>query len=142
LTPLASALLQFYFPHNYLLWAAMHYVMTEQDLMLECEWVKAHTDLPNPYNDEADKLAKAGNDEDIFEFNTKFLDSTHHVINWSGIPIDMKARNFVKHIVKAKNFNNIFNSTRQQKVKQLSRQHEVSWELTQELLAVSSADAS
>ena len=54
----------------------------------------------------------------------------------------MKARNFVKHIVKAKNFNNNFNSTRQQKVKQLSRQHEVSWELTQELLAVSSADGS
>ena len=97
---------------------------------------------PNPYNDEADKLAKEGNDEDIFEFNTKFLDPTHHVINWSGIPIDMKARNFVKHIVKAKNFNNIFNSTRQQKVKQLSRQHEVSWELTQGLLAVSSADGS
>src|SRR5436190_10797700 len=54
----------------------------------------------------------------------------------------MKARNFVKHIVKTKNFNNIFNSTRQQKVKQLSHQHEVSWELTQELLAVSSADGS
>ena len=70
--------------------------------MLECEWVKAHTDPPNPYNNEVDKLAKEGNDEDIFEFNTKFLDSTHHVLNWSGIPIDMKARNFVKHIVKAK----------------------------------------
>ena len=51
----------------------------------------------------------------------------------------MKARNFIKHIVKAKNFNNIFNSTRQQKVKQLSRQHEIS---CQELLAVSSADGS
>src|SRR5436190_23603111 len=30
-----------------LLWAAIHYVITEQDLMLECEWVKAHTDPPN-----------------------------------------------------------------------------------------------
>ena len=33
--------------------------------MLECEWIKAHTNPPNPYNDEADKLAKEGNDEDI-----------------------------------------------------------------------------
>src|SRR3989337_1913951 len=139
---LSPSQLQSYFPQNHLLWAAIHYIITELDLMLECEWVKAHTDPPNPYNEEADILAKEGNDEDVFEFNTKFLDSSHHVLTWSGIPIDMKARNFVKHIVKAKNFNNMFNSTRQQKVKQLSRQHEVDWELTQELIAVSSADGS
>ena len=54
----------------------------------------------------------------------------------------MKARNFIKHIVKAKSFNNIFNFTRQQKVKQLFRQHEVDWELTQKLIAISSADSS
>ena len=73
---------------------------------------------------------------------TKFLDSTHHVLIWSGIPIDMKARNFVKHIVQSKNFNNIFNSTHQQKVKQLSHQHEVDWKLTQKLIAMSSANGS
>src|SRR5207245_7494651 len=104
---LSPAQLQSYFPQNHLLWAAVHYVITEQNLMLDCEWVKAHTDSSNPYNEEADKLAKEGNDEDIFEFNTKFLDPTHHVLTWSNIPIDMKARNFVKHIVKAKKFNNI-----------------------------------
>jgi hypothetical protein len=54
----------------------------------------------------------------------------------------MKARNLVKHIVKAKNFNNIYNSTRQQKIKQLSCQHEVEWELTKDLLAITSVDGS
>ena len=78
--------------------------------MLECKWIKVYTDPPNSYNDKADKLAKKGNYEDIFEFNTKFLDLTHHILFWSDIPIDTKARNFIKHIVQGKNFNNIFNS--------------------------------
>ena len=37
---LSPAQLQSYFPQNHLLWVAIHYVITEQDLMLECEWVK------------------------------------------------------------------------------------------------------
>ena len=129
------------FEQNHLLWAAIHFILEEQDLILECEWVKAHAENPpNPYNDEADKLAKEGNEEDIFEFNTKFLAKTQHIISWSGIPVDMKARKLVAQIVKAKSFNAIFNSRRQHKVKQLTRQDQIDWTITNDLLSEANAD--
>ena len=99
-------------------------------------------DPPNPYNDEADKLAKEGNDEDIFEFNTKFLEKTQHILSWSGILVDMKARKLVTQIVKAKSFNAIFNSRRQNKVKYLTRQDQIDWTITNDLLSEANADGS
>src|SRR5437660_11659855 len=74
------------FKNNHILWAVIQFVITELDLMVECTWVKAHDiDAPNFYNNDADNLAKEGNTEDIFEFNTKFLPASHHILSWSGI---------------------------------------------------------
>jgi ribonuclease HI len=140
---LSPSQLQSYFKDNHILWAAIQFIIVESDLMVECVWVKAHdNNAPNPHNDKADKLAKEGNTEDVFEFSTKSLPVNYHVLSWSGISIDTKMRDFTKHIVQAKNFNNIFNSNRQQKLKQLTKSDEIDWELTRDLIAVSSDEGS
>ena len=54
------------FKNNHILWAAIQFVITELDLIVKCTWVKAHdNNAPDSYNNEADKLAKEGNTENI-----------------------------------------------------------------------------
>ena len=54
----------------------------------------------------------------------------------------MKARDFTKQVVHASNFNNVLNSSRQQKLKQLSNRNEIDWELTRDLIATAGEDGS
>ena len=108
------------------------------DLKVSVKWVKAHS--KNVHNDEADKLAKSGRNDDIFDFSTSFLPDSFHILSWYKIPIDLPTRDFVKICNRAKTFNNVFNSHRLSKLKDLSQCNKVDWSLTQSILSSSFID--
>jgi len=56
--------------------------------------------------------------------------------------VDLPTRKFVNQLCKAKSFNTVYNSSRQQKLKYLSQREQLNWTLTKNLLAFASADGS
>jgi ribonuclease HI len=121
------------FNRNHLLWAAIKYVITSNDLMLSTSVVKAHSN--NKFNDLADQAAKAGLTAPVLDFDTSFLSHNDHVLTWSGITVDCNSRHFTKELLKAKNFNSIFNSSRMDRVNRLSRHELIDWSSTGSLLS-------
>jgi ribonuclease HI len=123
---------------NYILWLAIKFVIHSMDLKVSVHWVKAHS--KNLHNDEADALAKSGRSDDTFDFSTSFLPDSFHILSWYKITVDLPTRDFVKTCNKAKTFNNVFNSQRLFKLKNLSHCNKVDWTLTQSILSSSFVD--
>jgi len=123
---------------NYVLWLAIKFIIYTMDLKVSVKWVKAHS--KNVHNDEADKLAKSGRNDDIFDLSTSFLPDSFHILSWYKIPIDLPTRDFVKICNRAKTFNNVFNSHRLTKLKDLSQCNKVDWSLTQSIISSSFID--
>src|ERR1700722_12285868 len=107
-------------------------MICKKDLMIVCHKVKAHTD--DILNNEVDLLAKKGLIKNPFIYNIDCISKDKYIFNWSHVNIDGNVHQFVKDLNRAKSFEKVLISNRNEKTKYLTQTDQVDWNLTWTLL--------
>src|ERR1700722_8099414 len=104
--------------NNYLLWLNISYMICEKCLTIVCHKVKAHTN--DVLNNEVNQLAKKGLFKNPFTYNIELISKDKYIFNWSYVNIDGNIRQFVKDLNRAKSFEKVLISNRNEKTKYLT----------------------
>jgi ribonuclease HI len=119
---------------NHILWHSIAYLIRTKNINIKLNKVKGHNN--DKYNDEADKLAKEGNDlESIMLISPKFSSHYKAIPSWNNtIPLDLNIRKLTKSLL---NYRTFCSSLQNQKFKSVNTQlmnQEADWRMTQKWL--------
>jgi exonuclease III/ribonuclease HI len=119
---------------NQLLWFAIRYIIDSNQLNITTHKVASHTFIPDPFNEQADQLAKDGRFEEEFTMDFhSFLPNSFSLI-WEDIIVDFPIRSFIKETCQAKHFDEYLSASRNKKVKKLTQQGSINWTVTKLLI--------
>ncbi|PKC67085.1 hypothetical protein RhiirA1_458847 [Rhizophagus irregularis] len=120
---------------NFLIWDLIFFLIEEKQLLVTLYKVSGHSN--NPYNDEADLLAKAGAHfvEPIIVNHKFFVKQSLGFISWNRLHVvDRNVRKWADNVIQPLIFNSMVNNKALSPIKQQIIDGDIDWSFTKEWL--------